>query len=141
MRRGACNEIQAENHVASKRLRRFVARTDTHPFGATHRPIPFYTPTQRTLQFPNHLDKPWGEAATPAAAPLQFFSILFLTSIHRQTKYKAMLVIPVNSRSRHMNDSILTQLKILVERAVRPVRVSMAPKRKIREELLAHVAA
>jgi hypothetical protein len=38
-----------------------------------------------------------------------------------------------------MNESTLTQLKILVERAVRPVRASFAQKRKMREELLAHV--
>jgi hypothetical protein len=40
-----------------------------------------------------------------------------------------------------MNESTLTQLKVLVERAVRPVRASMASKRKMREELLAHVSA
>src|ERR1051325_942505 len=38
-----------------------------------------------------------------------------------------------------MNDTTLTQLKILVERAVRPVRATSEHKRKIREELLAHV--
>ena len=38
-----------------------------------------------------------------------------------------------------MNDAVLTQLKILVERAVRPVRASSGRKRKMREELLAHV--
>ena len=38
-----------------------------------------------------------------------------------------------------MNESTLTQLKIVVERAVRPVRASTARKRKMREELLAHV--
>jgi hypothetical protein len=38
-----------------------------------------------------------------------------------------------------MNDSTLTQLKIIVERAVRPVQASAARKRKMREELLAHV--
>ena len=38
-----------------------------------------------------------------------------------------------------MNESTLTQLKIIVERAVRPVRASAARKRKMREELLAHV--
>jgi hypothetical protein len=38
-----------------------------------------------------------------------------------------------------MNESTLTQLKIVVERAVRPVRASAARKRKMREELLAHV--
>jgi ATP-dependent Clp protease ATP-binding subunit ClpC len=40
-----------------------------------------------------------------------------------------------------MNESTLTQLKVLVERAVRPVRASMSRKRKMREELLAHVTA
>jgi hypothetical protein len=39
-----------------------------------------------------------------------------------------------------MNESTLTQLKIIVERAVRPVRASNARKRKMREELLAHVS-
>lgn len=39
-----------------------------------------------------------------------------------------------------MNESSLTQLKIIVERAVRPVRASTARKRKMREELLAHVS-
>ncbi len=38
-----------------------------------------------------------------------------------------------------MNESTLTRLKVLVERAVRPVRASTARKRKMREELLAHV--
>lgn len=38
-----------------------------------------------------------------------------------------------------MNESTLTRLKILVERAVRPVRAGTARKRKMREELLAHV--
>ncbi|HEX5271656.1 MAG TPA: hypothetical protein VFW33_14260 [Gemmataceae bacterium] len=38
-----------------------------------------------------------------------------------------------------MNESILTQLMIVVERAVRPVRASEFRKRKMREELLAHV--
>jgi hypothetical protein len=38
-----------------------------------------------------------------------------------------------------MNESTLTQLKIIVERAVRPVRASTGRKRKMREELLAHV--
>jgi hypothetical protein len=38
-----------------------------------------------------------------------------------------------------MNESTLTRLKILVERAVRPVLASTARKRKMREELLAHV--
>jgi hypothetical protein len=40
-----------------------------------------------------------------------------------------------------MNAATLTQLKVLVERAVRPVRASMPCKRKMREELLAHVMA
>jgi ATP-dependent Clp protease ATP-binding subunit ClpC len=40
-----------------------------------------------------------------------------------------------------MNESTLTQLKLIVERAVRPVRASMSRKRKMREELLAHVSA
>ena len=38
-----------------------------------------------------------------------------------------------------MNESTLTQLKIFIERAVRPVRASISRKRKMREELLAHV--
>src|SRR5438270_6785872 len=38
-----------------------------------------------------------------------------------------------------MSESTLTQLKIIVERAVRPVRASRGRKQKIREELLAHV--
>ena len=38
-----------------------------------------------------------------------------------------------------MNESTLTHLKILVERAVRPVQASAARKRRMREELLAHV--
>jgi hypothetical protein len=40
-----------------------------------------------------------------------------------------------------MNESTLTQLKIVVERAVRPVGASASFKRKMREELLAHVIA
>ncbi len=40
-----------------------------------------------------------------------------------------------------MNDATLTQLKILVERAVRPVRAMASRKRKMREELLAHASA
>src|SRR5262245_30530791 len=40
-----------------------------------------------------------------------------------------------------MSDSILTQLKVLVERAVRPVRAIDSRKRRMREELLAHVMA
>src|SRR5262249_19674230 len=43
------------------------------------------------------------------------------------------------SWSASMNESTLTQLKIIVERAVRPVRASTSRKRKMREELLAHV--
>src|SRR5207302_2784555 len=39
-----------------------------------------------------------------------------------------------------MNESDLTRLKIIVERAVRPVRASTSRKRKMREELLAHVS-
>jgi hypothetical protein len=38
-----------------------------------------------------------------------------------------------------MNESTLTQMMIVVERAVRPVWASSARKRKMREELLAHV--
>jgi hypothetical protein len=38
-----------------------------------------------------------------------------------------------------MNKSTLTHLKVIVERAVRPVRASTSRKRKMREELLAHV--
>jgi hypothetical protein len=40
-----------------------------------------------------------------------------------------------------MNDVILLQLKILVETAVRPIRASIAQKRKMRAELLAHLIA
>lgn len=40
-----------------------------------------------------------------------------------------------------MNESVLTGLKIMVERAVRPVPASTARKLRIREELLAHVTA
>ena len=40
-----------------------------------------------------------------------------------------------------MNDIILPELKRVVERAVRPVRATMARKRRMREELLAHLAA
>ena len=39
-----------------------------------------------------------------------------------------------------MTESNLVQLKIIVERAVRPVRASVTCKRKMREELLAHVS-
>jgi hypothetical protein len=38
-----------------------------------------------------------------------------------------------------MNESTETQLKIIVERAVRPVRASTSRQRRMREELLAHV--
>jgi hypothetical protein len=38
-----------------------------------------------------------------------------------------------------MNEATITQLKIIVERAVRPVHASISQKRKMREELLAHV--
>jgi hypothetical protein len=38
-----------------------------------------------------------------------------------------------------MNEFTLTQLKIIVERAIRPVRASIDCKQKMREELLAHV--
>jgi hypothetical protein len=40
-----------------------------------------------------------------------------------------------------MNESTLTRLKTIVERAVRPVRASSSRKRKMREELLAHVVS
>ena len=40
-----------------------------------------------------------------------------------------------------MNDTVLNELKIVVERAVRPVRATMARKRKMREELLAHLVS
>jgi hypothetical protein len=40
-----------------------------------------------------------------------------------------------------MNESTLTQLKIIVERVVRHVRASTPRKRQMREELLAHVSA
>src|SRR5262249_23836678 len=40
-----------------------------------------------------------------------------------------------------MNQSTLTHLKVIVERVVRPVRASAARKRRMREELLAHVTA
>ena len=40
-----------------------------------------------------------------------------------------------------MNDEILKELKIVVEQAVRPVRATMARKRQMREELLAHLTA
>lgn len=40
-----------------------------------------------------------------------------------------------------MNDTTLTQMKIMVERVVRPVQACIDRKRKMREELLAHVTA
>jgi len=40
-----------------------------------------------------------------------------------------------------MNDTVLKQLKIVVERAVRPVRVTIARKCRMREELLAHLVS
>lgn len=40
-----------------------------------------------------------------------------------------------------MNDLILKELMIIVERAVRPVRTTMARKRRMREELLSHLTA
>jgi len=40
-----------------------------------------------------------------------------------------------------MNDVILQELKGVVEQAVRPVRATMARKRRMREELLAHLTA
>ena len=40
-----------------------------------------------------------------------------------------------------MNDVTLKELKIVVERTVRPVRATMARKRRMREELLAHLMA
>jgi len=40
-----------------------------------------------------------------------------------------------------MNESTLKNLKVVVERAVRPVRASADRKRRMREELLAHLSA
>lgn len=40
-----------------------------------------------------------------------------------------------------MNDATLKELKTVVERAVRPVRATLARKRKMREELLAHLVS
>jgi hypothetical protein len=40
-----------------------------------------------------------------------------------------------------MNDDILTKLKVLVERAVRPVRATISRKQQMREEMLAHLTA
>lgn len=39
-----------------------------------------------------------------------------------------------------MNETAARELKILVERAVRPVRATLARKRRMREELLSHLA-
>jgi hypothetical protein len=38
-----------------------------------------------------------------------------------------------------MNDTTLTPLKVVVERAVRPVRAGARRKDRMREELLAHL--
>ncbi len=40
-----------------------------------------------------------------------------------------------------MNDTTSTELKVIVEPAVRPVRATMARKRRMREELLAHLVS
>jgi hypothetical protein len=40
-----------------------------------------------------------------------------------------------------MNELTLTEFKIIVERAVRPVRASVSRKQKMREEILAHVSS
>lgn len=40
-----------------------------------------------------------------------------------------------------MNDAILNELRVVVERAVRPVRATMSRKRKMREELLSHLVS
>jgi hypothetical protein len=40
-----------------------------------------------------------------------------------------------------MNESTLSQLRILIDRAVRPVRASRLRKRGMREEFLAHLSA
>jgi len=40
-----------------------------------------------------------------------------------------------------MNDTMQNQLKVVVERAVRPVRATIARKRRMREELLAHLVS
>lgn len=40
-----------------------------------------------------------------------------------------------------MNDTVLKELKTVVERAVRPIRATLARKRRMREELLAHLMA
>lgn len=46
-----------------------------------------------------------------------------------------------NRRTPSVSDEIVTKLKVLVERAVRPVRASGSRKGQMREELLAHVTA
>ena len=38
-----------------------------------------------------------------------------------------------------MNDSVMTQLKVIVERAVRPIRAGKSRKRRMREELWGHL--
>ena len=38
-----------------------------------------------------------------------------------------------------MNETVLLKLKIIIERAVRPVKAPLSRKKKMREELLAHV--
>lgn len=38
-----------------------------------------------------------------------------------------------------MNDDVLTQLKVHVEKAVRPLRISLLRKKRMREDLLAHI--
>ena len=40
-----------------------------------------------------------------------------------------------------MNETVQMKLKVIVERAVRPVKASLACKMKMREELLAHITA
>lgn len=40
-----------------------------------------------------------------------------------------------------MNDAILKELRVVVERAVRPVQATMSRKRKMREELLGHLVS
>lgn len=40
-----------------------------------------------------------------------------------------------------MNDSALTELKIHVERSVRPIRAGLSRKRRMREELLSHIVS
>jgi len=40
-----------------------------------------------------------------------------------------------------MNDAALKELKIVVEQAVRPIRATLARKRRMREELLAHLVS